>query len=86
MRGIAEELRRTKLKISIVEHDARIVWEHALKENRDLSPIDAEKLEVVQAAIRKRDKIKAEYESIVTELQDKLKKANAILERYKGSS
>lgn len=85
MRGIVEQLHRSKLKVSNAEHDSRIVWEHALRENRDLSPIDAEKLEVVQAAIRKRDKIKAEYEPIVTELQDKLKRANVILERYKSS-
>ena len=51
-----------------------------------MSPIDAEKLEVVRAAMRKKDKIKAEFEPIVAELQDKLKKANAILEKYNQSS
>lgn len=86
IRGISEQLHRSKLKVSNAEHDSRIVWEHALRDNRDLSPIDAEKLEIVQTSFRKRDKIKGEYEPLVAELQDKLKKANVILERYKGSS
>lgn len=51
-----------------------------------MSPNDAEKLEPVQVAMRKRDKIKAESEPLVADFQDKLTKANAILERYSGSS
>lgn len=84
--GLAEELRRAKLKITNAEHDARIAWEHALRDNRDMSPVEAENLAVVQAATRRRDKIKAEYEPLVAELQDKLTKANAILGKYSGSS
>lgn len=83
VRNIAEELRRAKLKISNAEHDSLVIWKHALMENVGMSPIEAEKLEVVQTSFRKRDKIKAEYEPLVAELQDKLTKANAVLGKYK---
>ena len=80
--GLAEELRRAKWKISAAEFDHRTVWNQALIGNAGMSPIEAEKLEVVQIAAKKKELIKAKYEPIVTELQDKLTKANIILTKY----
>lgn len=79
---ISGELHRARLKISNVEHDSRIVWKHALIENHEMTPLEAQELEVVKAAFRKRDNLKAKYEPLVADLQDTLTKANEILSKY----
>jgi hypothetical protein len=79
---IVHRLNRSKLDISRVKRKARNVLKRAELENPELSSDNVEKLDVVQAAYRERDRIIAELKPVVAELKKKLMNAEEILVKY----
>ncbi len=85
LNGLSEALIRARRTISNVTFEANAIREKTVRQNKSMSPLEAEQLEVVQHAFDKRDRIKAELEPEIEMLQDKLSKANAILNKYASS-
>jgi hypothetical protein len=79
---IAEKLNRCKLDIAKAKRQARNIRNKAIQENPGLSPDNVEKLEIVQAAFAKRDRIIVGLKPIITDLERKLMEAEKILEKY----
>lgn len=80
--GVAEKLNRCKLDIARAKRKARNILKRAKLENPELSPDNVEKLEVVQAAYRERDRIIAELKPVVAESKKTLTRAEKILKKY----
>jgi hypothetical protein len=81
-KDVAEKLNRCKLDIARAKRKARTVLKRAILENPELSPDNVEKLDVVQAAYRERDRIIVELKPIVAELNETLTRAEKILVKY----
>ena len=81
--NIAHRLNRAKLDIANAKRKARNIKKKAIQENPGLSPNNVEKLDVVQAAFKKRDAIIAEFKPIIAELKEKLMRAEEILVKYR---
>ena len=79
---IAKKLNRCKLDIDRAKRKARNILKKAKLENPDLSLDNVEKLEVVQTAYKERDRIIAGLKPIAAELNEKVKRAVKILEKY----
>jgi hypothetical protein len=79
---VAEKLNRCKLDIARAKRKARNVLKRAKLENPELSTDNVEKLEVVQAAYLKRDRIIAGLKPIIAASNEKLSRAEKILEKY----
>jgi len=79
---IAEKLNRSKLDIDRAKRKARNILKRAKLENPDLSLDNVQKLEVVRAAHKERDRIISGLKPIVAELNEKVKRAVKILEKY----
>ena len=81
---IAQRFNRCKLDIANAKRKARSTLKRAILENPGLSPDNVEKLDVVQAAFAKRDRIIAELKPIITKLEGKLRNADKILKKYES--
>ena len=81
-RDIGGRLHQCELEIVDAKRQARNVWKKAIQENPELSPDNVEKLDVVQAASRERDRIIAGLKPVVADLKRKLMEAEKILEKY----
>jgi hypothetical protein len=79
---LSEKLTRARRMISDVEFEASIALERAIRQNRSLTPREAEHLGVVQTAFDKRDRVKAEFDPVIMNTKDRLSKAKEILEKY----
>ena len=79
---IAQKLNRCKLDIAKAKRQARNIRNKAIQDNPGLSPDNVEKLDVVQAAFRERDRIIVGLKPIITDLERKLMEAEKILEKY----
>jgi len=80
--NIAHRLNRAKLDIANAKRKARNIKKKAIQENPGLSPNNVEKLDVVQAAFKKRDAIIAELKPVVSEMKRTIMKAEEILVKY----
>jgi hypothetical protein len=80
--GVAEKLNRCKQDIARAKRKARNVVKRAELESPELSTDNVEKLEVVQAAYRERDRIIARLKPIIAGLNEKLNRAEKILKKY----
>lgn len=80
--SLTEKLIRYRRTISNVTFEANAIRERTVRQNKSMSPQEAEQLEPVQQAFDKRDRIKAELEPMVSDLQSKLSKAKKTLEKY----
>jgi hypothetical protein len=78
---LADRLHRVRRQINSTEFAARSGLQRTIKKSAS-SVAEAEQSEAVQAAYDKRDRIKAEKEPVVAELEDKLIKINQILKKY----
>jgi hypothetical protein len=81
--NIETKLHRCKLDIAKAKSQARKTLKRAIQENPGLSPDNVDKLDVVQAAFMERDRIIVELKPLMAELENKLEKANQILEKYR---
>ena len=79
---IAHRLNRAKLDIKNAKRRARNIKKKAIQDNPGLSPDNVEKLDVVQAAFKKRDAIIAELKPVVSEMKRTIMKAEEILVKY----
>ncbi len=79
---IAYRLNRCKLNLANAKRKAHNILKRAIHDNPGLSPDNAEKLDIVQAAFAERDAIIAELKPVVAELKKKLMSAEEILVKY----
>lgn len=80
--GLVDRLNRHRRTLQNVELEARNIRERAVRRSPEMTPLEAESQEVVQAAFDKRDRVQAELQPAITELEGRLSAAKAILERY----
>ena len=80
--GLIEQLTRARRTIANVKIEANAIRERTVRQNLNLMPIEAEQLEVVQPAFDRRDRILAELEPVVMNLQGRLTEIKAILGKY----
>ncbi len=80
--GLADKLARSRRTLSNVTLEASNVRAHAIRQNPKMSALEVESLEPVQAALDKKDRAQAELEPLITDLETRLSKARAILEKY----
>lgn len=78
---LVENLSRTRRAIDNSALETKNVMQRAMAHS-GLSALEAERLEVVQASLDKRDRIKAELKPKLDDLQSRVSKAKEILERY----
>jgi len=82
MNLLADKLHRAKLAITGTSFDARRALERALRDTKSSSMEEIEDLPVVQAAMDKRDQTQRQFGPVVEDLQDRISRAKAILEKY----
>lgn len=79
---LVDRLSRHRRTLQNVELEARNIRERAVRGNPKMTPLEAESLEVVQIAFDKRDRVQAELQPIIKDLEARLSEAREILERY----
>ncbi len=82
IRAMAEVLNRERNKIDRSAKDARICYEQALRNHRDMDQNQVQQLDVVREARLKADRIKAGTEPKVADLESRLRKCHEILKKY----
>ena len=82
MNFLTDKLFRAKRAITETSLDARRALERALRETNSSSMDEIEDLPEVQAAMDKRDQTQRQLGPVVEDLQDRISKAKAILEKY----
>jgi hypothetical protein len=80
--GLTDKLFRAKRAITETSLDARRALERALRETNSSSMDEIEDLPAVQTAMDKRDQTQRQLGPVVEDLQDRISKAKAILEKY----
>lgn len=80
--GLADKLARARRDLQYVVIKANAVREKAVRENSGMTPLEAEQLEIVQQAFDKRDRVQADLQPVIADLEGKLAVANAILQKY----
>ncbi len=80
--NIAEKLHRCQLDIEKAKHQSRNVLKKTIRDHPDISPDNAEKMEIVQEAFAKRDTIIMRLKPTVIKLAKKLNEAEEILKKY----
>ncbi len=81
---LADNLSRARRQIDDSDHMARVELSRAVR-NGAGSLAQAEELPVVQSALDRRDRLKAELAPKAADLQARLSKARSILEKYSSS-
>jgi hypothetical protein len=82
MNLLLDTLHRAKLAITGTSFDARRALERALRDAKSSSMEEIEDLPAVQAAMDKRDQAQRQFGPVVEDLQDRISRAKAILEKY----
>ena len=82
MNLLLDKLIRAKRAISETSFDARRALERALRDTKSSSMEEIEDLPIVQAAMDKKDQAQRQFGPVVEDLQDRISRAKAILEKY----
>ncbi len=82
MNLLLDKLIRAKRAISETSFDARRALERALRDTKSSSMEEIEDLPAVQAAMDKKDQAQRQFGPVVEDLQDRISRAKAILEKY----
>ncbi len=82
MNGLTDKLFRAKRAIAETALDARRALERALRDTKSSSMEEIEDSPIVQAAMDKKDQAQRQFGPVVEELQDRISRAKAILEKY----
>lgn len=82
MSGLTDKLFRARRQITETSLDARRALERALRETNSSSIEEMENLPEVQFAMDKRDQTQRQLGPVVEDLQERISKVKAILEKY----
>lgn len=82
MVGLTDKLFRARRQITETSLDARRAIERALRETNSSSMDEIEDLPTVRISLDKRDQTQRQLGPVVEDLQDRIAKVRAILEKY----
>lgn len=82
IRMLADAFIRERNKIDRSAKDARISYEQALRNHRDMEPSQVEMLDSLKESRMKADRIKVEVEPVAADLKNRLTRCREILSKY----